>query len=199
MKNVLFLVLLFVANVTFSQDVFTNKSIGFTIQQPPTWIKAIEGQDLENLKSNTKLDKNALNKLLEESKGTIQVVSFYKYPIDATFGMIPTIKVNFKSNPHKNFPDFRKSIEESFSGIKTLFPDFKYTSKPTEGVIDGKKCFIASFMYTVKSKEGNTKVKTIQYAIPVKDKFYQITLIDTENDNINIELFEKIITTIKIR
>ncbi|MDZ4329263.1 MAG: hypothetical protein U0945_01605, partial [Flavobacterium sp.] len=151
-----------------------------------------------NLKSNVKLDDKVLIKLLEQNKGTIEVVSFFKYPIETTVGIIPTIKVNLRSNPHKNFADFRKSIEESLIGIKKVFPDFKYTSEPNESVVDGKKCLTASCIYTLTGKGGSAKVKIIVYAIPVKDQFYQVTLMDTEEDN-NTELFKKIVNTIIIQ
>ncbi|MNR14725.1 hypothetical protein D3C85_1312170 [compost metagenome] len=198
MKNLNFLVLLFVANISFSQNIFKNESIGFCIEQPSKWIKAKKGQTIENLESNVKLDEKVLMKLLEQNKGTIQVVSFFKYPIETTAGIIPTIKVNLRSNPHKNFADFRKSIEESYIGIKKVFPDFKYTSEPNESVVDGKKCLTASCIYTLTGKDGSAKVKIIVYAIPVKDQFYQVTLMDTEEDN-NTELFKKIVNTIVIQ
>lgn len=199
MKKILFLVLLLVANVTFGQDIYTNESIGFSMEQPPTWIKATEGQDVENLKSNIKLDNAELKKVLERSKGTVHVVSFYKYPIESTFGMIPTIKVNLKSNPHKNIADLKKSVEDSFVGIRKSFPDFKCTNAPAVSEVNGKQCVITSFMYTVSGKEGSSKVKTILYAIPVKDKYYQVTLIDTEKDTKNLELFLKIMNTVVIK
>lgn len=198
MKKLKFLVLIFVANISFGQNVFKNESIGFSIEQPSKWIKAKEGQTIENLKSNIKIDEKVLKELLEQNKGTIQVVSFFKYPIETTAGIIPTIKVNLRSNPHKNFADFRKSIEQSFIGIKKVFPDFKYTSEPSESVVDGKKCLTASCVYTLTGKGGSTKVKIIVYAIPVKDQFYQVTLMDTEEDN-NTELFQKTINTMIIQ
>jgi hypothetical protein len=99
--------------------------------------------------------------LIEQNKGTIQVVTFFKYPIETTAGILPTIKVNLRNNPNENFSDFRKSIEASFSGIKKVFPDFKYTSAPTETVIDGKKCVTATCMYTLTGNYGKGKVKII--------------------------------------
>lgn len=198
MKNLTLVVLILVANISFSQNIFKNESIGFSIEQPKKWIKAKEGQTIENLKSNIKLDEKVVTRLLEQNKGTIQVVTYFKYPIETTAGIIPTIKVNLRSNPHKNFADFRKSIEESFISIKKVFSDFKYTSKPTESVIDGRRCLTASCIYTLTGKGGSEKVNIVVYAIPVKDQFYQVTLMDTKDDN-NTELFQKIINTIVIK
>jgi hypothetical protein len=198
MRIIKILILALTSNFGFSQVIFKNENIGFSIEQPNKWIKAKEGETIENLKSNIKLDEKVLAKLIEQNKGTIQVVSFFKYPIETTAGMIPTIKVNLRSNLYKNFADFRKSIEESFTGIKKVFPDFKYTSNPTESVIGGRKCVTASCIYTLNGNGGTAKVKLIVYAIPVKDQFYQITLMDTEEDN-NAELFNKIVGTIIIK
>ncbi len=198
MRHIIFLWLILLSDLSFSQTIFKNESIGFSIEQPSKWIKAKEGQTNENLKSNIKLDENVLAKLIEQNKGTIQVVSFFKYPIETTAGIIPTIKVNLRNNPNENFSDFSKSIEASFSGIKKVFPDFKFTSAPAESVIDGKKCVTASCIYTLTGNSGTGKVKIMVYAIPIKNQFYQITFMDTEEDN-NAELFNKIIGTISIK
>jgi hypothetical protein len=198
MRHIIFLWLILLSDLSFSQTIFKNESIGFSIEHPSKWIKAKEGQTTENLKSNIKLDEKVLAKLIEQNKGTIQVVSFFKYPIETTAGIIPTIKVNLRNNPNENFSDFRKSIEESFSGIKKVFPDFKFTSAPAESVIDGKKCVTASCIYTLTGNSGTGKVKIMVYAIPIKNQFYQITFMDTEEDN-NAELFNKIIGTISIK
>jgi hypothetical protein len=198
MRLIIFLWLTLLSNFSFSQTIFKNESLGFSIEQPSKWIKAKEGETTENLKNNIKLDEKVIAKLIEQNKGSIQVVTFFKYPIETTAGIIPTIKVNLRNNPNENFSDFRKSIEASFSGIKKVFPDFKYTSAPTETVIDGKKCVTATCMYTLTGNYGKGKVKIIVYAIPVKNQFYQITLMDTEEDN-NSELFNKIIGTVSIK
>lgn len=198
MRRIMFLWLILLSSASFSQTIFKNESIGFSIEQPSKWIKAKEGQTTENLKNNIKLDEKVIAKLIEQNKGTIQVVTFFKYPIETTAGIIPTIKVNLRNNPNENFADFRKSIEASFSGIKKVFPDFKYTSAPSETVIDGKKCVTATCMYTLTGSSGTGKVKIIVYAIPVKNQFYQITLMDTEEDN-NSALFNKIIGTVSIK
>lgn len=118
MKSIKLILILLIANTCLGQITFKNEGLGFNIEQPENWIVAKSGESIENLKKHIKLDAETLNKLLEQNKGTIQVVTFYKYPIETTTGVIPTIKVNLRINTSKSFDAFKNAIEESFSGIK---------------------------------------------------------------------------------
>ena len=148
-------------------------------------------------KKQIKLDTETLNKLLEQNKGTIQVVTFYKYPIETTPGIIPTIKVNLRKNNSKTFDEFKKVIEESFSGIKNVFPDFKYLSNPFKTKLSGLDCIKAVCAYTLKTKNGEEKVTITVYAVPIKNQFYQITFMDSEKED-NTELYNELAKTIEI-
>ena len=198
MKNLLYtLVLIITVNFSSAQTIFQNKSLGFSMEQPKDWIIAETGETLQNLKEQIKLDNKDLRKLIDENKGTYQVVSFYKYAIRSIAGVIPTIKVNLRTNNSSSFEMFKNSIEQSYKGTKEIFPDFQFLTSPIEKQIDGKQCVYASCVYTLKAKSGEEKVKIIVYAIPVEDKFYQITFMDSEKEN-NLDLFEEISKTIKI-
>ena len=161
------------------------------------WIVAKNGETLENIKQQIKLDAETLNKLLEQNKGTVQVVTFYKYPIETTPGIIPTIKVNLRKNTHISFDDFKKGIEESYNGIKKIFPDFKYLSNPVKTQINGLECVKAICTYTLKAKTGEEKVKITVYAVPIKNQFYQITFMDSEKED-NTKQYDDLVKTIEI-
>ena len=170
---------------------------GFNIEQPEKWIIAKNGESVENIKKQIKLDTETLNKSLEQNRGTIQVVTFYKYPIETTPGIIPTIKVNLRKNTSKSFDEFKKVIEESFSGIKNVFPDFKYLSNQVKTKISGLDCVKAVCTYTLKAKNGEEKVTITVYAVPIKNQFYQITFMDSEKEG-NTELYNELAKTIEI-
>jgi hypothetical protein len=197
MKNIKLILILLIANTCLGQNTFKNESLGFNIAQPEKWIVAKNGESLENIKKQIKLDTETLNKLLEQNKGTIQVVTFYKYPIETTPGIIPTIKVNLRKNTSKSFDEFKKVIEESFSGIKNVFPDFKYLSNPVKTKISGFDCVKAVCAYTLKAKNGEEKVTITVYAVPIKNQFYQITFMDSEKED-NTELYNELAKTIEI-
>ena len=197
MKNIKLILILLIANTCLGQNTFKNESLGFNIEQPEKWIVAKNGESVENIKKQIKLDTETLNKLLEQNKGTIQVVTFYKYPIETTPGIIPTIKVNLRKNNSKTFDEFKKVIEESFSGIKNVFPDFKYLSNPVKTKISGLDCVKAVCAYTLKAKNGEEKVTITVYAVPIKNQFYQITFMDSEKED-NTELYNELAKTIEI-
>lgn len=198
MKNFRLLILVLACNICSSQNIFKNESLGFSMEQPENWIIAKNGQTITNLKEQIKLEPEILKKLLEDNKGTFQVVAFYKYPIDSYAGIIPTIKVNLRTNSFQSFDDFKKSIIESFKSIKNVFPDFKFLSNPITSEINGLKCVVANCSYTLKANTGNELVKILVYAIPIKSQFYQITFMDTEKDE-NTKLFEQLAQTINIK
>lgn len=197
MKNIKLILILFIANTCLGQNTFKSESLGFNMEQPEKWIVAKNGESVENIKEQIKLDTETLNKLLEQNKGTIQVVTFYKYPIETTPGIIPTIKVNLRKNTSKSFDDFKKVIEESFNGIKKIFTDFKYLSNPVKTQISGLDCVKAVCAYTLKVKNGEEKVKITVYAVPVKNKFYQITFMDSEKED-NTKLYNDLAKSIVI-
>ncbi|MCO6163026.1 PsbP-related protein [Flavobacterium sp. NRK F7] len=197
MKNIKLILILLIANTCLGQNTFKNESLGFNIEQPEKWIVAKSGESLENIKKQIKLDTETLNKLLEQNKGTIQVVTFYKYPIETTPGIIPTIKVNLRKNNSKTFDEFKNVIEESFSSIKNVFPDFQYLSNPVKTKISGLDCVKAVCAYTLKAKNGEEKVTITVYAVPIKNQFYQITFMDSEKED-NTELYNELAKTIEI-
>ncbi|MBN8789038.1 MAG: hypothetical protein J0I84_18295 [Terrimonas sp.] len=197
MKVLIAVIFPLITNLCFAQNIYKNQSLGFDIKQPENWIVAKDGQTLENLKEQIKLDSKTLDKLIENNKGTIQIVSFYKYPIESTHGIIPTIKVNLRKNSTKSFEEFKRSIVESYSSIKQIFPDFKFLTDPTKAKISGLDCVKATSSYTLKAHTGEEKVTITVYAVPVKDKFYQITFMDSENED-NTELYNKLAETILI-
>lgn len=111
--------------------------------------------------------------------------------------MIPTIKVNLRNNNYKSFDEFKKGIEESFNGIKKIFPDFKFLANPLKTQISGLDCIKACCTYTLKAKNGEEKVIIFVYAIPIKNQFYQITFMDSEKEN-NTTLYDNLAKTIQI-
>lgn len=197
MKKFKIILLLSITNICFAQNVFKNERLGFTIEQPENWIIAKNEQILENLKDQIKLDPEVLTKLIEQNKGSISVVTFYKYPIETTPGIIPTIKINLKKNTATSFDIFMKEIEESFNGVKQVFPDFKYLTAPIKTQISGLDCVKATCTYTLKTKTGDEKVIITVYAVPVKDQFYQITFMDSQKED-NSELYNHLAKTIVI-
>ena len=103
-----------------------------------------------------------------------------------------------RNNPNVNFDDFKKSIEASFTGLKSVFPDFEFKNKPATAIISGKKCITAAGSYTLKGKSGSEKVQVMIYAVPIDNQFFQISFMDTTTDD-NTLLFKKIASSIELK
>lgn len=192
----LFIVLSF--SICNSQETFEYASLGFSIKKPKDWITAEQGEVIKNLQRNVTLDSSTIKKLIENNKGTIEIVTYFKYPISNHAGVIPTIKVNLRYKGASTFAAFKNSIIKSYSAIKDIFPDFTFLTEPNSIVIDGKESVYSVSSYTLETINGEEKVKIWVYAIPVNDNFYQITFMDSEDED-NSLVFESIAQSIRIR
>ncbi len=186
---------MFAVNVCNGQKIYTDVSLAFSIEEPVNWLTAAKGETMKNTKDNIKLSEENLKKILDSNKGTIQIVAFFKYPIEEHPGVIPTIKVNLQKNHFKTFEGFLKRVETRYNGVEKVFPDFKYITAPTASEVNGHKCVKSSITYTFKAHDGEGKVIVSQYDILIKDKAIIISLMDSGDEN-NNAIFEKIVKSI---
>jgi len=198
MKKLLLLLVLLTVNLAFSQKRFESKKYGFSIEEPYNWQIANNDDVLKNLDKYDLTDE-ALNELLKKNKGSILLTSFYKYETNKHAGLIPTIKINMRQNPAKEFSVFKSMISQSSKGFETVFPDFKYIQEPTEFEISGIKSVFFSGKYTMKAQNGaEIKIKSRTYAIPYGDYFFQVNFIDGQTKDDCTEEFDALVKTIKI-
>lgn len=108
-------VLLLFFNFSAAQQIFRNDKFGFSMEKPLKWIISDNSQTTNNFKENIKLPPEDIKKMLNQNKGTINVATFYKYPIDSVNGIIPTIKINIRQNGTKTLLTFKNSIELSYN------------------------------------------------------------------------------------
>lgn len=196
MKKSLIL-LLFVCRLAAAQEIFHETKLGFQIQKPENWITAQKSEALENLKEQIKLPDGKIEQLIQNNKGTIEVVTFYKYDLKEKSGIIPTIKVSLRKNKAPSLPAFKKGIEASFNQLKTVFPDFAYLSAPKVIKVDTRPCVFAVASYTIQAKAASSKVRSSVYAFPVGDKFYQVVFMDMPQEDCQA-LFEQIAASVRI-
>ena len=195
-KSILFFLLL-TMNVAFSQKRFEGKH-GFSMEEPHHWQIANNDELLANL-NKYDLDDDALKALLKENKGSILLTSFYKYETNKHAGLIPTIKINMRQNPAKEFSTFKSMISQSSKGFETVFPDFTYIQEPVEVEISGIRSVFFSGKYTMKTQNGTElKIKSRTYAIPYGDYFFQVNFIDGQTTDDCTEEFDALVKTIKV-
>ncbi len=197
MKFTFLILLLFGYQSITAQEIFKAENLGFSMEKPSNWIVGEDRQVLDNLKDNIKLDQPTLDKLVAQSNDGIRIVTFFKYPIESTRGVIPTIKANLRKNAAGSFELFKKGIIANLNSMKQAFPDFKFLEQPYNSEIDGKKCVVASCSYTLKAKDGEEQVKFLIYAIYNGKNYFQVTFMDSQKDD-NFDFFKKLAKTIKI-
>lgn len=197
MKHLYIFTLLFFVHLCQGQTVFRNENLGFSIEKPENWTIIEKRETLQNIEEHIKLKPELLERILNQNKGTIEIISFIKYPVDSHVGIIPTIKINLRKSSAKSLESFKKGIWENINGMKIFFPDLKIIDEPTVLKINGRNCIFSSFDYMLEANNGKEKASVFLYAIPNGDTFYQIALMDSEKEN-NTVIFEKVLKSIKI-
>ncbi|MCU0238837.1 MAG: hypothetical protein MUC29_05290 [Pyrinomonadaceae bacterium] len=199
MKKYLFLfwLLLFLANHSFSQEVYENKKFEFSINKPEKWVKRENTRLLHIVNSIDLTDEN-LEKTLKLFQGALLVAFQKTNPNDGTL-LNPIIQVNIRFKPTKDFDVFKKAIINSANSFKQSFDDFEFIDNAKEIEISGIKSvyFFAKFTYKTKDgKEIRTKSRT--YAIPYKNYFFQINFTDGFESEDCTKEFDELVKSIKI-
>lgn len=198
MKKITLLIAMLTINVAFCQKRFENKQYGFSIEEPHNWQIANNDETLKNLDKYDLTDE-AVQELLKKNKGSILLTSFYKYEAHKHAGLIPTIKINMRENPIREFAAFKSMVGQSSKGFVTVFPDFTYIQEPTEIEISGIKSVFFSGKYTMKAQNGTEmKIKSRTCAIPYGNYFFQVNFIDGQTKDDCTAEFDALVKTIKI-
>ncbi|WP_310556023.1 hypothetical protein [Flavobacterium sp.] len=200
MKKRLIIIIVFIG-LCFSvnaQKKFENKQYGFAIQEPKNWIEASNEVLKKNLVKFEVSDEN-LAKLIENSKGSILLTSFYKYDPKTTAGLIPTIQINVRNKPVDDFEYFKSLIIQSSKGFVKVFEDFEFIEEAKEIEISGINSVYFIGKFTMKGKDGQEmKVRSRTYAIPFKKYFFQVNFTDGQTGEDCTLEFDELIKTIKI-
>ncbi len=199
MKNLRFILAVLIVSISGmnAQQVHSDERFNFSIQHPDNWIKAKPSESIENLQSKIKLSQESIDMILKNHQGTIEIVTFYKYPTNSVNGIIPTIKVNLRKNPTKNFAEFKEMMVQGAENLKKPFPNLQITKQISVTKIDGIECVYFESTNKIPTKNGNEEYRTLTYAVPVGDNFYQINFIDKANDNCT-NVFNEILNSIDL-
>jgi hypothetical protein len=170
---------------------------GFYIKQPENWFSATEFDIIENV-DRFDMSKKQINDLIKSNRGSVLILAYTKYDPAEYVGLIPTVQVNLRPNPRNSFEKFKMDIVESAEQLKTQFTNYVITEKLTEIEIDKIKSLYFKSEFELTIGEEVSKVKSWNYVIPVNDFFYQINFSDGFNNEDCSDLFEELITTVKV-
>ncbi|CCG53178.1 Hypothetical protein precursor [Flavobacterium indicum GPTSA100-9 = DSM 17447] len=192
-----YFILLLFSTISLAQKIFKDEQFNFSIQEPVNWIKAEKNESINNFKEKINLSEEKIDYLIEKSKGKIEIVTFYKYPINSVNGVIPTIKVNLHKNPTKSINSFKMMIEKSIEHIKTIYFDLKLTNKLEVTKLNGKDCVCFESIYSIPVNDGTIEIKTICYSVPVGKYYFNITFMEPMSED-NQQMFKELINSIRI-
>jgi hypothetical protein len=186
--------ILFFRPASFGQA--TGSLLHFSMDYPEKWYQTTNEEITDNLGKFELTDKE-LDKYISDHKGSVLIKSFVKYKASEYSGLVPAIQVNLRKNTTGSFEDFASVISKSAEDMKNMLPNFAYIHKPQAVIIGGRKAIYFYARFTMNSKDGGTiNARSRTYAVPVGDKFYQISFSDGGAEDCS-KLFDDLIKTIK--
>ena len=192
-----FLLLLCVATHTSAQDRLEFKQLGFAIDAPKDWFKAQEDGLEQNL-SKHDLTYEQRAAIIESLNAASKLVTYYKYDLKKTEGIIPTINIVIRVTNAKSFLGFKTHIDKSINEMKKLLQNFE-ASEPKVLEIDNSKLWTISTNYDYKNAKGTTvKINTKVIYIYKGEYYITINFIEDKGKEDNSELFEATIKSIKL-
>jgi hypothetical protein len=200
MKKILPVILLILisTNVICGQKTFENKKFGFSMREPENWIAANSEEIKKNLEKIEMSDEK-FAEMLKTGKSAILLTAYYKYDVKKKEGLIPKVQVDISPNKTKDFQQFKSSITKSAESFKKYFEDHEFIQEPKEIVISGINSVYFIGKFTIKTQYGQEmKVRSRVYAIPYKNYFFQVNLVDGQVEEDNSKLFDELIKTVKI-
>lgn len=198
MKQLLQISLLFICTITIAQNRFENKAYGFSISEPDGWLWG-NNADLDQNRDKLKLDDKALLKIINDHKGSLLLLSMYKYDPQTHIGLIPALQVNVREKRNKEFSVFKSYIVKSAHSFKELYPDYEYIDTPQETTINGIKSLYFSGKFTMKTQAGQQyRVRNRIYVIPHGSYYFQLTFTDGIVSEDCTKEFEALVNSIQI-
>ncbi|MGV3459206.1 MAG: hypothetical protein ACO1N9_02000 [Flavobacterium sp.] len=199
MRKLLTCAMVLYAFVCNAQVKYESKIHGFSMDEPEGWIVANNQDVLDNLEK-LELDDAKIVKILEDRKGSLHLVSFYKYDPQTHPGLIPAIQINLREKRNKDWKIFRDNLVKSAREMGKLLDDYEFIEEPKDVKIDGIKCIYFRTKFTMKTDNGQQyRVRNRMYIIPKKDYYFQINFTDgLMSEDCAVE-FDKLVKSIKIR
>ena len=191
-------IILFSMTLLCGQRTFENKKFGFSMEEPKDWVVTTNEELKKNLEKFDLTDEK-LAEMAKTGKGKILLIAYYKYELDKKDGLIPKVQVEVLPHNTKNFEQFKTAITNGAKSYKNFFDEFEFIQEPQEIVIAGIKSIVFSGKFSMKTVyDQRLKVRARVYAIPYKNYFFQINMVDGQVEEDNSKLFDELIKTVKI-
>lgn len=149
---------------------------GASFRPPQNWFV----NDPKKIEANVRRLADELEDVaavLSSHRGSIEIASYAKHDPRGHSGLIPTINVLGRANPHKSFGPFTEMIRASSTAIGATLRNYVITTDVTERTIAGQRVlfFVAEFDLTM-NNVGSFRVSSTTYAIPCGEMFLQVSM-----------------------
>lgn len=149
---------------------------GVSFRGPGGWFTPDRETMIENIR---KLDssKEDVAAILATLRRSIPLATYLKHDPRGHAGMIPTINVIGRPNPHTTFEVFRDAIAAQSHSIGSTLWNYQVTTPAAERDLEGRRVvsFVAEFDLARQGGE-NYRVSSTTYAIPCGEIFLQISM-----------------------
>lgn len=164
---------------------------------PAGWLRMESDPMVKNL---TRLDltKEALALIIQQGSGQAVLLTYVKHDPKIHAGIIPTIKVAIRSNPTNNYTDFQEAMYSAAQSLMKVLPGAELTQAPKEVTVASIPSVQYVLAYPIDDKRGGQyNVRNRMYMIPSGRFFFQVTFMDTADDDCSA-VFDELVTAIRL-
>lgn len=199
MKKTLLVYLLLISNLIFSQERFENRTFGFSMDTPESWVMGDNNVLAKNL-DLLEIDDEKLQKIIEQHEGSVLLLSLYKYNPLTYKGLIPAIQINVREKNNDDFDKFLADITRSAKQFEDLYEDFDFIEKPKKVKVAKTKSVCFTIKFTMKTQNGEKhRVRSTIYVIPWKHYYFQINFTDDLLGEDLSKMYTKLVKSIRIK
>ena len=149
---------------------------GVSFKPPRGWFTPSRDKIVENIKKLAG-DTQDVQAILATHRGSIAVATYLKEDPRHVAGMVPTINVIARPNPHREFEGFRAAIEEQAKNIGGVLRNHVLKTAPAEQNVGGRRVMSFESEFTLATAAGGSyNVTSTTYAIPCGEIFLQVSM-----------------------
>ncbi len=172
--------------------------LGVSFSAPKGWFVPEHEKIAENIRKFDS-EKEDLPGILASHRGSIVVATYSRFDPRGHAGLIPTINVLGRPNPHSTFEAFRDMIGASAQSMGSVLRNYVLKAAPAERSLAGRRVIEFTAEYDISAAEGSSyRVWSTTYAIPCKDVFLQVSMSESLPAN-HRQVFERFIGSFEFR
>ena len=149
---------------------------GVSFRAPRGWFNPQPEVMIDNIR---KLDsgKEDIAAILGTNRGSLLVATYLKHNPRGHVGMIPTINVIGRPNPHNSFDGFREGVAAQSLAIGSTLRNYQVITPVSERDIAGRHVVYFAAEFDLSRQGGeNYRISSTTYAIPCGELFLQISM-----------------------